>query len=55
MNRPNFDIMTKHEQRQCQACFNEYLGQQIAAQARRKIVTEAEQKEELEIEQEQEF
>ncbi len=49
--RPNFDNMTKREEQQAQAVFNNLLGRMYAAR-QRKIVMEAQRKIESEVQDE---
>ncbi len=52
MDRPRFDLMTKLEQAQNQACLNEFCGRILAEQERNREIMEMKQKLELEIENE---
>ncbi len=51
MNKPDFEMMSEQELRQSQASVNEFLGQQLAAQERRKQIMRARMEAENEVEE----
>ena len=52
MNRPLFDQMSDREQKQNLARINEFMGQQMSLQRKRKLITGEIQKLESEVENE---